>query len=80
MNQSWKPEVITDASGQWCDNSLRFATREEARLNVENLASRWFAVRETRTVESPDPPNYQWLNGELVAIPRTDFASVTHDS
>ena len=29
---------------------LRFATREEAEANVQDLMMRWFAVRETRVV------------------------------
>ncbi len=57
---SFKPEVIADSSGQWCGNALRFATREEADANVQDLMMRWFAVRETRVVESDDDPiNYR---------------------
>lgn len=67
--QSYKPEVIADSSGKWCGNSLRFPTREEAEANVRNLEMRWMAVRETRVVESDDPPNYNWVDGKLVAIP-----------
>src|SRR5712671_7125079 len=48
---SFKPEVIADASGKWCSNALRFATREEAEANVQDLMIRWLAVRETRIVE-----------------------------
>ena len=65
---SFKPEVIADSSGQWCGNALRFATREEAEANVQNLMMRWFAVRETRVVESDDPVNYRWEEGRLVEI------------
>jgi hypothetical protein len=65
---SWKPEVIADNSGQWCGNGLRFATREEAEENVRNLAGRWTSVRQTRVVESPEPPNYAWKNGQLILI------------
>src|SRR5229473_3394484 len=54
---SFNPEVIADASGKWCGNALRFATREEAEANVRDLMMRWFAVRETRVVESDDPVN-----------------------
>ena len=54
---SFKPEVIADTSGQWCANALCFATREEAEENVRDLMMRWFAVRETRVVESDDPAN-----------------------
>jgi hypothetical protein len=34
---SFKPEVIADASAKWCGNALRFATREEAEANVQDL-------------------------------------------
>jgi hypothetical protein len=48
--------------------ALRFATREEAEANVQNLMMRWFTVRETRVVESDDPVNYRWEEGRLVEI------------
>jgi hypothetical protein len=62
---SFKPEVIADTSGKWCANALRFATREEAAANVQDLMMRWFAVRETRVVESDDPVNYRYVDGRL---------------
>jgi hypothetical protein len=62
---SFKPEVIADASGKWCGNALRFATREEAEANVQDLMMRWFAVLETRVVESDDPVNYRYVDGRL---------------
>lgn len=65
---SWKPEVIADNSGKWCDNALRFATRIEAEQHVQNLASRWILVRKTRVVESPDPVNYIYLDGHLKPV------------
>jgi hypothetical protein len=65
---SFKPEVIADSSGKFCGNALRFATREEAEANVQDLMMRWFAVRETRVVESYDPGNYRWEEGKLVEI------------
>jgi hypothetical protein len=48
--------------------ALRFATREEAEANVQNLLMRWFTVRETGVVESDDPFNYRWEEGRLVEI------------
>ena len=62
---SWKPEVIADNSGTWCGNALRFATKQEAELNVMNLAARWMSVREWRVIESGDPVNYRWTNDGL---------------
>jgi hypothetical protein len=62
MPKSYRPEVIADSSGKWCPNGLRFATKAEAELNVDDLKSRWSLVRETRVVESDDEPNYRWDN------------------
>lgn len=60
---SYKPEVIADSSGVWASNALRFATYAEAKAAVEDLADRWFAVRQTRVVMSDDPVNYRWIAG-----------------
>jgi hypothetical protein len=65
---SYKPEVIADASGKWCGNTLRFATHEEAAANVADLFSRWTLVTDTRVVESTDPVNYRWVNGKSERI------------
>jgi len=65
---SFKPEVIADTSANWCGNALRFATREEAEANVQDLMMRWFAVRETRVVESGDPVNYRYVGGRLESL------------
>jgi hypothetical protein len=64
--RSYAPEVLVD--GTWCGNSLRFATREEARANVSNLMGRWFVPTDSRVVESGDAVNYRWVDGKgLVA-------------
>ena len=65
---SWKPEVIADNSGKWCGNGLRFATSDEAEANVRNLMMRWMMVRDTRVVESDDPVNYRWADGQLQEV------------
>jgi hypothetical protein len=65
---SFKPEVIADPSGKFVGNSLRFATREEAEANVRDLMMRWFAVRETRVVESDEPVNYRYIDGRLESL------------
>jgi hypothetical protein len=65
---SFKTEVIADSTGVWCGNTLRFATREEAEANVADLMMRWFAVQAVRVVETDDPVNYRYINGDLVAI------------
>jgi hypothetical protein len=66
---SWAPEVIADATGEWLGNGLRFATEAEALASAPNLAGQWFAVRDWRAVESDDPVNYRWVNGELEEVP-----------
>jgi hypothetical protein len=58
---SWVREAIAD-SGQWAGNCLRFATKEEAQTYLAELG----LVRSTRVVESSDPVNYRWENGQLV--------------
>jgi hypothetical protein len=65
---SFKSEVIADSSGKWCGNALRFPTREEAEANVRDLMMRWFAVRETRVVQSDDPVNYRYVDGRLESL------------
>jgi hypothetical protein len=65
---SFKPEVIADSSGKFYGNALRFATREEAEANVRDLMMRWFAVTDTRVVESDDPVNYRYVDGTLIEI------------
>ncbi|MEY9493798.1 hypothetical protein [Bradyrhizobium elkanii] len=69
MTKSWAPEVIADSTGKWVGNAMRFA-RAEAEANVSALKNRWFAVIETRVVESDDPVNYRWVDGKGVADQR----------
>lgn len=69
MPKSFAPQVIADSSGKFVGNALRFATREEAQANADNLAQRWFLVTATRVVESEDPVNYQWLDAGNVLVP-----------
>lgn len=66
--KSWKPEVTADASGKWYPNGVAFRTQAEAHTYVIDLSMRWFAVRETREVESDDEPNYQIVDGVMSAI------------
>ncbi len=66
---SWKPEVITDSTGKWCGNALRFATKEEAEANVSALMWNWLAVRDVRVVECDDPVTHAWVNGRLQDAP-----------
>lgn len=65
---SFAPEVIADSSGKWCGNGLRFATYDEAMANVRDLCDRWTSVKDTRVVESTDPVNYRWVDGQLAPV------------
>jgi len=65
---SWKAEVIADNSGQWAQNAIRFATREEAELYVYDLMNRWFLVRDTKVTECDDPVSHQWIDGQAKPI------------
>jgi hypothetical protein len=64
---SWAPEVQVRGEAKWHGNALRFATKAEAEANVAALYQRWTLVENTRVVESEDPVNYAWVNGELVS-------------
>ena len=65
---SWKAEVIADSSGKWCGNALVFHTWLEAKEYAGDLASRWFAVRETRVVQTQESVNYIFVDGKLVSV------------
>lgn len=65
---SWSPEVRTGSDPKFYGNALRFATKEEAEANVRDLMMRWFAVVETRVVETEDPVNYRWVDSRLEGI------------
>ena len=66
--KSWKPEVVTDSSGQWNGNAVRFATAKEAEEYVADLAFRWILVRGTRIVPSDDPVNYRWNGSDIEPV------------
>jgi hypothetical protein len=60
----WKPEVFVE--GQWSQNQLVFATREEAERNAHDLFMRWTSCSDSRAVEVPDAEvNYAYLDGTL---------------
>lgn len=65
---SYAPEVTTGSDPKFYGNALRFATREEAEGNVKDLERRWMLVTGTRVVESNEPVNYRWVNGQLEAV------------
>lgn len=62
---SYAAEVVADASGQFCGNGLRFATREEAETYVADLKRRWTLVTDTRVRPTGDPATDEIVDGEL---------------
>lgn len=77
MSRSWKPEVQTGKDPRWYDNSVRFATKEEAEYSARDLMNRWMLVTECRAVESDDPVNYvlDVKTGEMHAIAKKETVS-----
>jgi len=65
---SWKPEMKVINDDKWYPNALVFETKAEAELYAKDLFNRWLISTDHRTVESDLPPNYAYVNGELVYI------------
>lgn len=82
MTASWKPEVITDSTGEWYGNALRFRTEAEALQSASDLASRWTLVRDWRAAPSADEPNYEIVDNVLTRIEDTnqvEYATDKHE-
>jgi len=73
---SFKPEVVTDNSGTWNSNALRFATEAEALASAQALMDRWTLVRNCRATECDDPVEHVLVNGELTYVTQTTAAAV----
>ncbi len=58
---SWASEVhtVSCAPDTWTGNGLRFATKLEADQYGQDLAIRWTAVEDVRSVESADKPTHR---------------------
>ena len=65
---SFKPEVSTDGGRTFHQNTLAFATREEAETSARDLMSRWMLVTDWRAVESNQPVNYTLKGGALEVV------------
>jgi hypothetical protein len=72
---SWKVEVVTDDSGEWESECLRFTTALEALAYARHLELRCSAVRDKRIVRCEDP---NWLDGESPRAARHDGNSAEH--
>ena len=65
---SFAPMVRTTDFGPFAGNALRFATREEAQMWLDDLMCRWFAIRDVRVDESTDPVNYRTVDGRKLEV------------
>jgi hypothetical protein len=66
---SYKVEVNPVGSpGEWATNGLAFATEAEAKAYGGDLFFRWFGAAAYRVVESADPANRAWKDGEAVSL------------
>jgi len=61
---SWAPTVRVVNDPKYYTNALRYATREEALADAENLSMRWTAVVAYDVEERPgEPVNRRWEPG-----------------
>ena len=65
---SFKPSVSIDGGAAFNENSLAFATRDEAEVSAKDLMARWMLVTDWRVVESDQPVNYAINNGIMEAV------------
>jgi len=68
MTTSYKPVVRTGSDPKFYDNSLRFATHEEALQSAQDLMGCWMLVVECGVQESEDPVNYAIKDGVMVEV------------
>jgi hypothetical protein len=64
--RSFAVEVTADNTGKFYGNSLRFASREEAKSYAADKMWNWTAVRDTRVIETTDPVNYIYNDHQLI--------------
>lgn len=64
---SYKPQFLID--GEWCDNAVRFATREDAERNARAKFQSWSVPSDYRAAASDDAPNYRYTDGRLEGAP-----------
>jgi len=71
---SFKAQFKTYGDPIFYDNAVRFATAEEAEAAGKDKYSKWTMAEEYRVVESEDPVNYKWENGDAWPIRSTRSA------
>jgi hypothetical protein len=62
---SWKTEV-TNGSGLWTANRLRFSDQEEAAAYVRDFKNRTSWVTDTKVTWCDCPATHRYVNGELL--------------
>lgn len=62
---SWKTEV-TNGSGLWTANRLRFSDQEEAAAYVRDFKNRTSWVTDTNVTWCDCPATHRYVNGELL--------------
>ena len=77
--KSFAPQVIADSSGKWSGNAVSFPTEQEAQDYVNDLKSRWMAVRDTRVVEQDVPATHSFANGKLEIVKPEEADAATAD-
>ena len=65
---SFKPSVSTDGGATFNENTLAFATHEEAEASARDLMGRWLLVTDWRVIESDEPVNYTLKDGVLESV------------
>jgi hypothetical protein len=56
---------FADAPDDWSgNNSLRYATREEAQAHLDDIRRRRPDLIETKIVECPSKATHAWINGD----------------
>ena len=64
---SFQSEVST--GGEFATNACRYATALEAEQAGMEFMLRWWAVKETRVIESSDPVNYRFDTAKWKSVP-----------
>ena len=76
---NYKPGVRTGTDPKLYTNSLVFATREEALASANELSGRWLAVTGVGVLETEDPVNYRFVDGQNVPLEK-EPADANHSS
>lgn len=62
---SFKPEFQTGSDPKWYGNAQAFATEAEALESAKARFNVWTMATAYRAVESDEPVNYKWDNGDV---------------